>query len=206
VRGQRVGNEVAVLDEDVRPHGGIRACDARHLAQRRACVTESVLAGSGDGAHEQVRERVGEMARQAEDTVVRRGVELCHVSADRLDERAHADAKGFEKSSVTVIGSVVTLQVKGCNGVLEPYSILSRRSPDRRSLADSPDPLPASEDADHAARAAGMPLGGAFLSSHTGLEVAMIAPVEEMTWVRRKLSCAVETAWVIVPPASWVAV
>jgi hypothetical protein len=58
----------------------------------------------------------------------------------------------------------------------------------------------------HAARAAGMPLGGAFLSSHTGLEVAMIAPVEEMTWVRRKLSCAVETAWVILPLASWVAV
>ena|SRR6266567_1876241 len=35
--------------------------------------------------------------------------------------------------------------------------------------------------ADHAARAAGMPFGGGFLSSHTGLEVAMIAPVEETT-------------------------
>jgi hypothetical protein len=35
--------------------------------------------------------------------------------------------------------------------------------------------------ADHAARAAGMPFGGGFRSSHTGLEVAMSAPVEETT-------------------------
>jgi hypothetical protein len=60
--------------------------------------------------------------------------------------------------------------------------------------------------ADHAARAAGMPFGGGFLSSHTGLEVAMIAPVEETTCVRRKLSVEVFTACVIWPPASWVAV
>jgi hypothetical protein len=60
--------------------------------------------------------------------------------------------------------------------------------------------------ADHAVRAAGMPCGGGFLSSHTGLEVAMIAPVEETAWVRRKLSAEVSTAWVIWPPASWVVV
>ena len=53
-----------------------------------------------------------------------------------------------------------------------------------------------------AARAAGMPLGGGLRSSQTGLEVAMIAPVEEMTWARRKLSCEVETVWVTWPLAS----
>ena len=57
-------------------------------------------------------------------------------------------------------------------------------------------------DRRHAALAGGMPFGGAFRSSHTGLDVARIVPVEETTWVRRKLLADVETCWVTEPAES----
>ena len=69
-------------------------------------------------------------------------------------------------------------------------------------LVPGPQALPGHKGGGQAARAAGMPLGGGLRSSQTGLDVAMIAPVEEMTWARRKLSCVVETAWVIWPLTS----
>ena len=84
--GQGGGDEIAVVDEDVRPDGRVRAGDARHLAQRRARVAERVLAGARGRAHEQVRERVREMARDREQAVVLGRVEPHGARADRRDE------------------------------------------------------------------------------------------------------------------------
>ena len=83
---ERVGDQVAVLDEDVGPHHRVRAGDARHLAERRACVPERFVSRGGDALHQQVRERVREVARQREHAVVRLGVELDRARAERCDE------------------------------------------------------------------------------------------------------------------------
>ncbi len=87
--GQRRRDEVAVGDEDVRPDGRIRAGDARHLAQRRAGVAEGVLARPGGGAHEQVRERVRQVARHRQKPVVLGRIELHRPRAKRGDEALH---------------------------------------------------------------------------------------------------------------------
>ena len=93
--GERVGDQVAVLDEDVGPDRRVRAGDARHLAQRRAGIPERLVAGLRDALHQQVRERVGEMARERKQPVVRLGVEPDRAGAEGGDEPLdEVDARG----------------------------------------------------------------------------------------------------------------
>ena len=87
--GERGGERLAVVEEDVDPDARVRAGDARHVAQRAARRGERLVAldaGAAGLVDEHVRERVRQVARERDEPVVRLGVDRDGHRAERRDE------------------------------------------------------------------------------------------------------------------------
>ena len=83
---ERVGDQITVLDEDVCPDGGVRTGHTGHLSKRRPGIAECLVTRGGDVLHEQVRERVRQVARQGEQPVVCLRVEADGTRTEARDE------------------------------------------------------------------------------------------------------------------------
>ena len=89
VLADRGGERLAVVEEDVDPDARVGAGDARHVAEAAAARGERVVAVDAAGARlvdEQVRDHVGQVARQREQAVVRAGIDRDGLGAERGDE------------------------------------------------------------------------------------------------------------------------
>ncbi len=85
VLGERGGQRVAVLEEDVDPDTRVRARDAGHVAKRPACGGERIVPVDSRRAglvQEDVRERVRQVARHGDETVVRGRVDRERPSSE----------------------------------------------------------------------------------------------------------------------------
>ena len=78
VLGERGGQRLGVLEEDVDPDARVRARDAGHVAEGPACGGERIVPVDSRRAglvQEDVRERVRQVARHGHEPVVRRRVD-----------------------------------------------------------------------------------------------------------------------------------
>ena len=90
VLADRRGQRLAVVEEDVDPDARVRARDAGHVAEAATARGERVVAVDAPRAglvDEQVRDHVGQVARQREQAVVRAGIDRDRLGAERRDER-----------------------------------------------------------------------------------------------------------------------
>jgi hypothetical protein len=89
VLGQRVPERVGVVEEDVDPDARVRACDARHVAERPSRGRERLVPVDARRARlvqQQVRQRMRQVARQRDESVVRLRIDSDRHGAERGDE------------------------------------------------------------------------------------------------------------------------
>ena len=92
VLGERGGERLGVLEEDVDPDARVRAGHAGHVPQRAAGGLQRLVAVDARRAclvQEQVRERVRQVARERDEPVVRLGVDRDRDGAECGDEAVH---------------------------------------------------------------------------------------------------------------------
>ena len=92
VLSERNPELVGVVEEDVDPDPRVRAGDAGHVPQRAARGREWLVPVDARRArliHDQVRERVGQVARQRDEPVVRSRIDGDRRRAELADEAVH---------------------------------------------------------------------------------------------------------------------
>ena len=110
VLGERRGERLPVLEEDVDPDPRVRTGDPRHVAERSPGGGERVVPlepGRARLVEQDVRERVGQVARHGDELVVCVGIDRDRARTDRRHERVHLPV-------VRRVGACGRCQEPGC--------------------------------------------------------------------------------------------